>query len=284
MNPLVTIAVFSFNAAERIEATLDSVKSQTYSNVELIILDDGSRDKTVAIVKGWIESNQSDCRFISHSENMGICASVNEVLRISNGEYITFIGDDIMFQSKISNDVAYMQDHPEMGFCHSDLIANYMKTGEKKRLNGSNSTNAFHDFFAWKMVIYSPTIFYRRKVFNEVGYYDESLIFEDFDMLLRIAYKFKVGYRSEVTVLYNITGSSISFERADELVAQSLTITRKWKFLKNYNYYLSRRHLALFYNLAEGQKRKALKYILRSARFITDKRLYSSLYRLFFKW
>ncbi|HMU46622.1 MAG TPA: glycosyltransferase [Chitinophagaceae bacterium] len=282
--PLVTIASLFYNTGPRIVETLNSLLSQTYDNIQLIILDDASSDNSVLIIEKWISDHNVQCQFIKHQQNKGICSSLNEILLVAKGEFIAFIGDDIMMQDKIRNDVEFMIANPEFGFCHSNVLAYFLQSGKEVLLKGNDSKNAFHDFFSWKMVIYSPTIFYRKNVFDEVGPYDESLSFEDYDMILRIAYQFKAGYRDETTIKYIITGKSISVKKSDTIVEQSLKVTNKWKFLKNYSYYLSRRHLSLFYNLAQTQKLKALKFVPRSLKFISDKRLYSSIYRLIFKW
>ncbi|MCC6447778.1 MAG: glycosyltransferase [Chitinophagaceae bacterium] len=283
-NPLVSIITLSFNNGSRYLNTLNAIKNQTYKNIELFILDDASSDDSASLIENWIKNNSYECMFIKHEKNKGICASLNELLPLTKGEFVTFIGDDEMFPNKIEEDVKFMILNPEFGFCHSAIIAHFLKTGKEIELRSRTSSDFFHDFLSWNIIVYTPTLFFRRIVFDKVGYYDENYIFEDYDMILRASYEFKVGYRDVVSVRYIRTGNSISNEMADQLRRDALSITKKWSFLKRYKFYLNRRYLSIFYDMVKYDKKGSLKFIPRALRCFPDKRLFGAIYRLLFVW
>jgi glycosyltransferase involved in cell wall biosynthesis len=283
VQPLVTVAVFCYNNGERIYTTLDSIAAQTYRGIEILITDDGSIDDSVEKLRAWIRDNKRfPCRLIVNEKNRGICPSVNSALSQAKGKYLCLFGDDIMLPDKIADDVAFLEANPQFAFCHSKIISVDMKTGEEKEMHTTGSDNTFHDFFAWKTQIQAPTVTYRRSVFDDVGMYDESLIYEDFDMLLRITYKYPVGFRDAFTVKYLTNVRSIRVERQKEVVACAFAITKKWSFLPNYKYYKGRQHLMYFYHYARKYKKGAVPHIKGAIRFLGDKRLYLAFYKLLF--
>jgi len=284
IEPLVTIGVLFYNAENRVINTLNSILSQTYSKIQLIIVDDFSTDRTASLIETWIKEKNLACQFIHHFQNKGICASLNEILTFAEGKYFAIIGDDEMCPEKIKGDVEFMENNSELGFCHSNILSVNETTRKESLLKSRDSKNFFHEFFSWNIVVYTPSLFYRKEVFDKVGTYDEKLIFEDYDMILRISYEFPVGYRDEVTIRYIRINSKGNRKRGKILVIQLLEVTKKWDFLKNYKYYLARRHLSLFYYLSIENKLMSVKYSIKSLRFISDKRLYSAIFRFFFKW
>lgn len=117
--PLVTIAVTTYNSAEYVVETLDSVKAQTYDNIELIITDDGSKDDSVAICREWLEKNQS--RFVRtlliEGENIGVAGNTNRALYAAQGEWWKDLsGDDILPSDAVEKHMLYVRSHPGVGY------------------------------------------------------------------------------------------------------------------------------------------------------------------------
>src|SRR6266508_3803591 len=96
--PLVTVFVGSYNQSRFVEECLDSVRHQTYPNLQIIIFDDCSKDNSVAVIDTWLKRHRLDWQFIPHSRNIGICASLNEVLRLARGKYISMVAADDVWQ------------------------------------------------------------------------------------------------------------------------------------------------------------------------------------------
>ena len=125
-SPLVTVCVVSYNAKDFITETLDSIKMQTYDNIELIISDDCSKDGTVDVCKKWLADNSE--RFVSSElvvspMNTGVTANSNRGLAASHGEWWKIIGsDDILHPECIAKCVAYVSERPEVRFLFGNQI------------------------------------------------------------------------------------------------------------------------------------------------------------------
>lgn len=125
-NPLISVGVIAYNSAEYIIDLLESVKAQTYQNIELIVSDDKSSDNTVAICTEWIAQNKKRfvrTEIIVPEHNTGTAGNYNRALFASNGEWMKFIdGDDIMFPNCLEDNVEYVTKHPEAKVVFSDIL------------------------------------------------------------------------------------------------------------------------------------------------------------------
>ena len=125
-NPLISVGVIAYNSAEYILDLLESVKAQTYQNIELIVSDDKSSDNTVAICKEWISKNKDRfvrAEVIVPENNTGTAGNYNRALFASNGEWVKFIdGDDILFPNCLEDNVDFVIKHPEAKVVFSDIL------------------------------------------------------------------------------------------------------------------------------------------------------------------
>src|SRR5690606_12985960 len=105
--------------------TLESVKNQSWDNIELIISDDGSTDNTIAICSNWLVENQDrfyNALLITVTENTGIPSNCNRGLRAIQGEWLKVIsGDDLLLNNCISDNIDYASRFPKASFIVSDI-------------------------------------------------------------------------------------------------------------------------------------------------------------------
>jgi glycosyltransferase involved in cell wall biosynthesis len=115
--PLVSVIIPAFNAQDLIAETIDSILAQTYGNVEIIVVDDGSTDETSRIVRGY-----GPRVHYYHQSNSGGCAVPrNTGLKHCSGDFICFIdADDLMVPDRIACQVDFMERHPDVGLVFSD--------------------------------------------------------------------------------------------------------------------------------------------------------------------
>ena len=146
------------------------------------------------------------------------------------------------------------------------------------------SNNLFYDYIAGNVTIATPTVTYRKQVFDEVGFFDETLIFEDYDMYLRILYKKSAVFIDAYTVLYKKYDVSIQKNREIEVYNEFLKILNKWDFLPNFWYYKNKRHQFTFCQLAVKNKKEAIKHLLPGLTIFWKLRLYKNIFKLVFVW
>ena len=121
--PLVSVTICTYNGERFLGATLDSVLAQTYPNVEVVVVDDGSHDGTVAIIKSYAERDARIRWFVR--ENAGLPASRNFVFAQARGEWIAMIDqDDLCYPERLARQVAVAAAYPSAGliFCDTRFI------------------------------------------------------------------------------------------------------------------------------------------------------------------
>jgi glycosyltransferase involved in cell wall biosynthesis len=218
--PLVTILAISYNQEKYIRQTLDSIKAQTYKNIQLIIADDGSADNTKTIIKDWITNTWPDCIFLDHQVNKGVTKNLNSALPYIKGDFYQFIGcEDMMMPDKIERQVALLAGNNEYDIVYSDMVRidEHGKLYELSHYK-ANSYNIPQSGFIYENLIdrcfvATPTALMRTKVLFTLGGDNEALQVNDYDFWLRAAKQFKFLYDETPTMQYRIISTSISNKR-----------------------------------------------------------------------
>lgn len=235
--PLVTVIVGCFNHARFVEECLDAVRAQTYSNLEWIIFDDSSTDNSVAVIREWLRRNQVAANFIAHTKNVGVCKSLNEVIALARGKYVSMIAaDDVWMPDKITMQVTLMEQLPEsVGVAYSDAyriderglpVAGMFIESHQKR--GTPPSGAIGGELWSDNFIPAMTTLIRKKCFDEVGAYDEQLGYEDWDMWIRISARFEFAFCSQPTARYRLVATSLSHGRRDVMIDSTARMYAKW--------------------------------------------------------
>lgn len=187
-NPLVSVIVITYNSAKTVLETLESVKAQTYQNIELIVSDDSSPDDTCQEVQLWIDENRE--RFV-HAElvvadrNTGVSGNINRGVAKSHGEWIKSIaGDDLLIPTAIeefTNFVINNQENVRMCVCDVEpfaesggvpqtIIDSYNNYFERE----SEPLEQQRKRVMTSLVFVGPAYFYSRELYEEVGGYTEK--------------------------------------------------------------------------------------------------------------
>lgn len=118
-NPLVTVLMPVYNAEKYLSAAIDSILVQTYTNIELLIINDGSTDNSEYIIKKYLSKNKMIV-YVKNETNIKLIATLNKGVRIAKGKYIVRMdADDISKPFRIEKQVEYMETHPNVGVCGS---------------------------------------------------------------------------------------------------------------------------------------------------------------------
>ncbi|MCW3123365.1 MAG: glycosyltransferase [Flavipsychrobacter sp.] len=217
--PLVSIVTCSYNNSEFVIETLESIKNQTYSNIELIIVDDCSTDNSVELINGWLEGYKGKYKFICHEKNLGGSRPYNIGLQNTTGKYYcTIDSDDTLLPEKTATQVAILEASSEdVAAVYSDVNLMDVKGAPLNRLfiewhrkfSEVPSGNIYNELLLGN---YIPimSLLIKRAVLNDVGMFDESLIYGDYDLWLRIAKKYSFIFMKGLTANYRIRPGSLS--------------------------------------------------------------------------
>lgn len=221
---LVSIITPCYNGESYLERFFHNILEQTYKNIELIFINDGSTDKTEKIAlkyKNIFESQNMRLNYI-YQENSGQAAAVNKGIKIFTGDYLIWTdADDILDKNNIRKKVEFFVEHPEFEFaqCYGSIVNEENLNNKVKwfgRIPPVGRDNFFEDLIMKRNVEYTPGIYIvTRKAFlkaNPLRDIFESRIGQNYQMLLPIAYNFKCGYINEDLFKYVIRSNSHSRE------------------------------------------------------------------------
>lgn len=188
--PLVSIVAPCYNAEKYLEEAIASIFAQDYPNFEVIVVDDGSSDNSVAMLKQL----QQTYDFQLYSQhNQGVSAALNHGLRYAKGSYVSTPDlDDIMLPESVRIRADYLDKNPNVG-CVGALITYMDSDGKtiKQQKRDQIQTYDFDKVLSGAVVIGAPVALYRMSAMKRAGFYAPHLRVQDFQMTLRIAH---LGY------------------------------------------------------------------------------------------
>ena len=222
--PLVSVTVITYNSSKTVLETLDSIKAQTYQNIELIVSDDCSTDNTVDLCRKWIEQNKDRfvrTEIITVDKNSGVSANMNRAEKACHGEWIKGIaGDDLLLPNCIQDNIDYITRNPDaiivmsrptfIGINPSDF-----DKYEKKMFDYSffeMTPEEQYERIKLASCLPASTVFLNRAVFIKYGLdYDERIpMLEDRPMWLNAIKKgIKIHFFDKKTVVYRVREDSL---------------------------------------------------------------------------
>jgi len=246
---MVSIIIPVYNGEHYIAEAIDSLLKQTYNEIEIIVVDDGSEDNTAGIVKSF-----SQVIYI-HQDNQGVSASRNLGMSVAGGDYIAFLdADDLYTPKKVEKQVDVLINNPDIDVVYNDGI----ETDKNKRtLNILKSEYVFENqadfvaFLLFRQIVPVPaSIMIRKKCINENVFYSREYVqAEDYDFILRLAERYKFKYIPETLYIYrrhenNLTNAhylqqkselevlrKLGFDRIESIVGQALFPSFEKRFL-----------------------------------------------------
>ena len=219
--PLVSIIVITYNSSKYVLETLESAKAQTYQNIELIISDDGSTDKTIEICENWLAENKErfvHSQIITVEKNTGIPANCNRGVKASKGEWLKLIaGDDILLEDCVQLNINFNVENRNLisvsnMICVSGYENRKHSSGEKFKKFFNTSTNQFLMYIRYPLFLNTPSLFYHREVYNKVNGFDERIkILEDIPFFVKVLRNnYHIAFNPSFTVKYRLHQESLS--------------------------------------------------------------------------
>jgi glycosyltransferase involved in cell wall biosynthesis len=238
--PFVSFIITSYNQAEYLEETLNSIVSQEGDlSYEMIIIDDCSKDGSADLIKSWIDRLKPEkSKVIFNETNIGLCKTLNKAISVSTGEWIKYIAcDDIVETNYLLEIKDYLdrRNHEVAFICTDMSIIN--SSGEV--LQNSNweysqvqvDENDINDFekLLKGQYLNTPSVIYKKSLWEKIGGYDENLIFEDWDLYLRAKKIAQFGVIKKSLVRYRIHNHNmhLNFKTNARYVIDSILMLKK---------------------------------------------------------
>lgn len=239
-HPSVGIIVTCYNQERFIRQALDSLLVQTQPPDEIVVIDGFSHDRSVAVIREWIAENDAPITFIAHDRNYGLCATLNQAMALITTEFVaTLYGDDWLEPQRLEVQSRVLAGAP------ADVC---MVVGSMREVDRRGAPVLVHDFRARveslaylppdervarlvaENTIPSPAVMLRADLVREVGGYDETLTFDDYDMWMRLLSKYTLVYDPTVVVDYRVLQQSLSrnTSRQGDFLLSEAKMIFKW--------------------------------------------------------
>jgi len=215
----ISVVIPAYQAAVTIKDAISSVLTQTFTDFEVLVVNDGSSDETTNIIEAV--SDKRVCLLV-HPTNKGAAAARNTGIRAAQGELIAFLdADDVWVNEKLAKQVSLMENHPEYGGC----ITGYRyETEEGTSIETPQKPESWlREFSKGCAVAPGTTLIVRRTCYDMVGYYDETMPrHEDFEWLLRYSRVYDLGVVREPLAVVRRAGQSSAWkiEAANQAIIQ----------------------------------------------------------------
>ena len=291
-----SIIMPAFNCEHFIDEAIQSVVNQTYENWELILIDDGSTDRTWEKIQEW---QASDKRILGFTQaNSGKPSKArNRGVEKATGDYICFLdSDDYFSTSKLQLFNQFFNKHKQIELCFSDLKTSseddevikskYLEDRSFLKLSNEHISfreqkeivfnDSFYHFMCCVMTaIYTITIVIRSDLLKDIGKFDENFVVgEDVDLWFRLALSRPVGYIDEALACYRMNSNSITkenerymlgtyFTHSTNLLRASAVLSNEERHIYKNKVSEMAEHLGYFYRV-NGQRENALRYYKKS--------------------
>lgn len=292
---MISVIIPTHNRSESLKKSIESVLNQTYKNIELIIVSDGSTDNTEQVVKEF-QKFYNFIKLISVIPNKGANNARNEGIRLAKGSYIAFLDDDDEWlPSKLENQIKIFDENSEVGLVYSGINVIYEEEKIQYNATGGTVGDLSTDILLTNVIGSTSSVMVKKEVLNKSGLFDTELpAAQDYDLWIRICQNTKVGYVKEPGVNYynNLNGNQISsnlekYEYASEIRSFKYSdlyskLTSLQLREKDFNNYMGLATIALRNN----DKKSVLNYSLKaiSVKLNIKSIIYPFLSLLPFKW
>ena len=227
MGPLVTVLLPVYNGSLFLRESIDSILRQTYTNIDLLLIDDGSTDDSLDIIASYTDSR---IRLEKNEKNMGLTATFNKGVDLSRGKYVARMdADDIALDTRLEKQVAYLESHPEVTMI--DTIMEYIdKDGNP--LHKFNSDAVSPEDIVSTLPKYNclghSSIMIRLAVYKQYKY--NKIAFEDYELWLRLVNDNRIIHKiAEPLLLYRLHSNSYTdASKSDGSHAFKAGITKRY--------------------------------------------------------
>jgi glycosyltransferase involved in cell wall biosynthesis len=224
--PHISVVIPAYNAGRTLQETITSVQNQTFLDLEIIIVDDGSTDNTLNLIE-----NLADPRIKAFSyRNGGVSVARNRGITHSTGEFIAFLdADDLWTPNKLESQIEAINANPEADVAYS--WTSYFHELKEKQYPGNPvhfKGDVYADLLKWNFLASGSNPLIRRQAIEEIGGFDPKFPpCEDWDFYLRLAARYKFVVVPEHQVIYRQLSTSATASKFDFIEKQCLAVLEK---------------------------------------------------------
>jgi glycosyltransferase involved in cell wall biosynthesis len=196
-----------YNHEQYVGQAIDSILQQTFRDFEFVIVDDGSQDNTPRVLRGYHDPRLR----IYRQDNRGQSIALNKGIRLATGTYIARMdADDMAMPPRLEKEAAFLDTHPDIGLVGTWGVKVNMETGEETLQHLPDDDASIRRFLVIDNPFIHSSVMIRRSVIETVGVYDEGLIWQDYDLWVRVARNHRMANIAEPLMVRRKHRASIS--------------------------------------------------------------------------
>jgi glycosyltransferase involved in cell wall biosynthesis len=233
VSPRATVWIPSYNHAPYLPAAIESVLTQTLRDFELLIVDDGSRDGSVAIAERYAAANPDRVTLLTHPghANRGTSATANLAIAHSKGAFlIGLASDDLLYPDTLERQVEFLEGHPEAGcvYGYAHMVNEEGRRIADERTCGIDLT---HDGRTLERLVQansipSMTAMFRRECIERAGPFDTTVVYSDWELFVRVAAHSEIAFMPRALAMYRVHRENVSVNVTRETnVERALAVT-----------------------------------------------------------
>jgi len=228
--PRVSVIIPAYNAAAYLPYAIESVIGQTYTDWEIVLVDDGSTDATGELAASYQHKLQDKFQYVRQN-NRGVPAARNAGIRAARGDLIALLdADDVWLPQRLERGVKIMDAQPDTGFVHARVMridSQGKVTGQLRVATKYMSGQIARHIYARRAHVICPTVLFRRSCLETAGWFDENMYAtEDRDLWFRIASRFRVAFIDDVLANYRLSPFSVTSNLQRMLECQTFFIEK----------------------------------------------------------
>lgn len=205
--PRVSVIMSAHNEERYVRSAIDSILRQTFGDFEFVVIDDGSVDRTAEILKGYQDPRVR----VYHQANQGQSVALNRGIRLASGSFIARMdADDVALPQRLEKEVAFLDGHPEIGLVGTWCVKVDSITGQERLHPLPEEDGAIRKFMTVDNPFIHSSVMIRKSVLDRVGLYDEGLIWQDYDLWVRIARHYRMANIPDPLIIRRKHPTSIS--------------------------------------------------------------------------
>lgn len=227
MNPLVSVVIPVYNGSNYLQEAINSALAQTYNNIEILVIDDGSTDDTWEIIKTYGDRIR---RF--HKENGGVTTALNLGIQMMNGEWFTWLShDDLWEPTFIEKQIQNIHHHPKCmisytGFYNIDSNGNILSKSYPRWYPRGKATRIM---IVHGSYIYGITVLVNKKCFEEIGTFDNKWRYlQDTDMWFRLVQNYETCCIFELLAIRRVHENQTGVKSKDDFETETKIFFRYW--------------------------------------------------------
>lgn len=205
--PKVTVFMPVYNSSSFLKKSIESILNQSYKDFELLIIDDGSTDDSLEIIKSF---NDYRIRLFKNEVNKGLPYTRNRGLELARGEYFAIMdSDDIAFRNRLKQQVNYLEENKEIDIVTSDELVIY-KGIPFKRVRRINNNDYISLYLLFDNYIGNTTVMFRKKISEKIRYNEECFVCQDYEFWINLKKNCKFASINKPLVKYRTGHNNIT--------------------------------------------------------------------------